>query len=631
MTPPRSPARTASTSGAPGRHHPQRVLAEPVDHLPDPARVGVDHDRRGRQLDQQPRPVRAAARRPGLRRPSGPARPGPPARRPAAGRRPPAGTAPAGRRSAGPGGRPRPAWWRRPSARRRRSTTPSASASAYPRMVDSGVRSSCETDSRNSRSRPSLVCNAAPSWLSAVGQLGGLGRAGGRRGAPSGPRRRAGRRRRAACRIGRAMKRASSAPGQRRRRAGPASSAIQTPPRTRPAVPEAAGRVSTTPLLVPGSGRPTISDGRPSDRRRGCRPAAPAAHLGDHPGGQAGPVDHAAADQVDARCRPGAQLARRCARGRPGVRRRAARRRGRDFSTSSARACVVGRADRDRQRDQRGDDHGDHRGGRGDQHDPAGQGAEEVRHRRCSRPRARCGSRPAAAPSLARTWATCTSTVRVPACDAYPQTPASSSSRVKTRPGRPSRCPSRSNSVGVRVSGAPSTVTRRRAGSSSSGPSVADPAAVRRPGGPAQQRPDPGDQLARAERLGHVVVAAQLQAEDPVDLVVAGGEEDDRRPVAVLRAAAGRSRCPPGRAARCPGCRRPAAAGGRRPARRSRRARRARRSRPGSGRAGRGRRSGRSSSTTRTRPLPVSVTRPSCPRAGPVSVRATVRAARRVR
>jgi hypothetical protein len=45
--------------------------------------------------------------------------------------------------------------------------------------------------------------------------------------------------------------------------------------------------------------------------------------------------------------------------------------------------------------------------------------------------------------------------------------------------------------------------------------------------------PSSGDQLARAERLGDVVVAAQLQAEDAVDLVVARGEEDDRGPVAV--------------------------------------------------------------------------------------------------
>ena len=89
--------------------------------------------------------------------------------------------------------------------------------------------------------------------------------------------------------------------------------------------------------------------------------------------------------------------------------------------------------------------------------------------------------------------------------------------------------------------------------------------------GPPQHRLDPGHDLARAERLGDVVVAAQLQAEHPVDLVVAGGAEQDRHPVALGaqraahlgavhpgqpdvedqgdRAAAGGR--PPGRRARC--------------------------------------------------------------------------------
>ena len=46
--------------------------------------------------------------------------------------------------------------------------------------------------------------------------------------------------------------------------------------------------------------------------------------------------------------------------------------------------------------------------------------------------------------------------------------------------------------------------------------------------GPAQDGPDAGDQLARAERLGQVVVGAELEAEQLVELVVAGGEHDDR-------------------------------------------------------------------------------------------------------
>ena len=43
---------------------------------------------------------------------------------------------------------------------------------------------------------------------------------------------------------------------------------------------------------------------------------------------------------------------------------------------------------------------------------------------------------------------------------------------------------------------------------------------------------DPGDQLTRAERLGHVVVGTQLEADDPVHLVVAGGHEQHGGPVA---------------------------------------------------------------------------------------------------
>ncbi len=45
---------------------------------------------------------------------------------------------------------------------------------------------------------------------------------------------------------------------------------------------------------------------------------------------------------------------------------------------------------------------------------------------------------------------------------------------------------------------------------------------------PAQQGLDPGLQLAGAEGLADVVIGAQLQADDPVGLVGAGGEHDDR-------------------------------------------------------------------------------------------------------
>jgi hypothetical protein len=43
-----------------------------------------------------------------------------------------------------------------------------------------------------------------------------------------------------------------------------------------------------------------------------------------------------------------------------------------------------------------------------------------------------------------------------------------------------------------------------------------------------QHGADPGKQLARAEGLGEVVVGAELEAEDAVDLLALGGEHDDR-------------------------------------------------------------------------------------------------------
>ncbi len=53
--------------------------------------------------------------------------------------------------------------------------------------------------------------------------------------------------------------------------------------------------------------------------------------------------------------------------------------------------------------------------------------------------------------------------------------------------------------------------------------------ALSRTGMPAQDRAHAGHQLARAERLRDVVVRAELEADDPVGLVVASGEHDDRQ------------------------------------------------------------------------------------------------------
>ena len=58
---------------------------------------------------------------------------------------------------------------------------------------------------------------------------------------------------------------------------------------------------------------------------------------------------------------------------------------------------------------------------------------------------------------------------------------------------------------------------------------------ARRRGSP-QHRLDAGQQLARRERLGDVVVGAALEAADLVLLLGSGGEHDDRNLLRVLRA-----------------------------------------------------------------------------------------------
>jgi hypothetical protein len=51
----------------------------------------------------------------------------------------------------------------------------------------------------------------------------------------------------------------------------------------------------------------------------------------------------------------------------------------------------------------------------------------------------------------------------------------------------------------------------------------------RPPLAPPDDRPDPGGQLPEAERLRHVVVGAELEADDLVELAVLGRQHDDRR------------------------------------------------------------------------------------------------------
>ena len=132
---------------------------------------------------------------------------------------------------------------------------------------------------------------------------------------------------------------------------------------------------------------------------------------------------------------------------------------------------------------------------------------------------------------------------------------------------------SRSNSSFVSSTGSPADGAPRAPPGRSRGRRTGAPRrpARRRVARPAEHRPDAGHQLARRERLGHVVVGAGREADDPVDLLDARGQHHDvgvaeradlpaRLDPVDSRAASGRARSRPGRA--------PARA--RRPARRRR-------------------------------------------------------------
>ena len=83
-----------------------------------------------------------------------------------------------------------------------------------------------------------------------------------------------------------------------------------------------------------------------------------------------------------------------------------------------------------------------------------------------------------------------------------------------------------SNSSAVSSTGRPPTRTCRAPTSSAIGPTttLGSTAAGL---GPAQHRAQPGQQLARRERLGDVVVGAQLEPHDAIGLVPARGQHDD--------------------------------------------------------------------------------------------------------
>ena len=82
--------------------------------------------------------------------------------------------------------------------------------------------------------------------------------------------------------------------------------------------------------------------------------------------------------------------------------------------------------------------------------------------------------------------------------------------------------------MGVSGTARPPAVTRRRARSSSRSPTtIRSSDGGRRLGAP-EHGPHAGDELLGAERLDDVVVGAELEARDPVDLVTARREDHDR-------------------------------------------------------------------------------------------------------
>ena len=167
--------------------------------------------------------------------------------------------------------------------------------------------------------------------------------------------------------------------------------------------------------------------------------------------------------------------------------------------------------------------------------------------RRRTRHRARCGSRPrrACVATNGRASRRCAHrrALRSPR-------PARAVLRgVDTRPGRVARYMRRSNSVGVRCSGSPAWRTRRVAGSSSMSPMRCRDRVDRRDAcGSAQDRVHACDELARAERLGHVVVGTDFEPGERSDSL-SRAVSMSTGTGAVAIGCAGRPRCRRGRGA----------------------------------------------------------------------------------
>ena len=100
---------------------------------------------------------------------------------------------------------------------------------------------------------------------------------------------------------------------------------------------------------------------------------------------------------------------------------------------------------------------------------------------------------------------------------------------MNTRPGSRAIAARIENSVAVSSTGLPPTVDAEARDVEHE---VAGLDSVARLGGSraaSEHGANAGDELARAERLGHVVVRAELQPEERVELGVPRGQDDDRR------------------------------------------------------------------------------------------------------
>ena len=152
-----------------------------------------------------------------------------------------------------------------------------------------------------------------------------------------------------------------------------------------------------------------------------------------------------------------------------------------------------------------------------------------LRRRSGSRRRGRCGCSvgPSGGSILRRRLAMWARRTWRSSSYSTPQTSTRRARWVISRPRLRASTRSSSNSVGVRWTGSPSRRTLRAARSISR-PSATIVGSAASGAGAAQRRLQPRDQLARAERLGHVVVGAGRQRLDLAVLLADRGEDEDR-------------------------------------------------------------------------------------------------------